>query len=71
MSYETVIRELRLSVYKSTLHKALAKRGYHRYKALRKPPITERTRALRLNWALEHVNWTREQWSKILWTDET
>jgi transposase len=49
MPYETIIRELQLPVCKSTLRKVLAKRGYHRCKALRKPPITERTRALRLN----------------------
>jgi hypothetical protein len=71
MSYETVIRELQLPICKSTLRKSLAKRGYHRCKALRKPLITERTRALRLIWALEHVHWTREQWNTIRQTDET
>jgi hypothetical protein len=38
---------------------------------MRKPPITEKNRRLRLQWALEHVNWTLEQWYQILWTDET
>jgi hypothetical protein len=36
-----------------------------------KPPISEVNRVARLQWALEHVNWTDEQWEKILWTDET
>ena len=71
MPYETVIKELQLPVCKSTLRKALARREYHRCKALQKPPIAERTRIIRLNWALEHVNWTREQWCKALWTDES
>lgn len=71
MPYEAVIKELQLPVCKATLRKALARRGYHRCKALRKPPLSKRTRALRLTWALEHVNWTREQWKKVLWTDET
>jgi transposase len=71
MLYKTVIKELQLPVCKSTLRKALARRRYHRRKALRKPPMTERTRIIRLNCALEHINWTREQWCKILWTDET
>jgi hypothetical protein len=36
-----------------------------------KPPISEANRVARLQWALEHVNLTDEQWEKILWTDET
>lgn len=48
MSFETVIKELQLPVCKTTLRKALARRGYHRCKALRKPPLSERTRACRL-----------------------
>ena len=71
MSYEMIIKELQLPVCKATLRKALARRGYHRCKALRKPPLSKRTRTLRLNWALEHINWSRDQWMKVLWTDET
>ncbi|EED12610.1 transposable element tc3 transposase, putative [Talaromyces stipitatus ATCC 10500] len=26
---------------------------------------------VRLAWALEHLNWTTEQWNRILWSDET
>ena len=50
---------------------ALRKRGYKRYVARAKPPLSEQNKAIRLQWALEHVNWTREQWMLILWTDET
>lgn len=66
MSFKELIERLELPVTKNTLRKALARRGYHRCKALRKPPLSDRTRRLRLTWALEHVNWTREQWEKIL-----
>ena len=45
--------------------------GYHRRVARKKPPISETNRLLRLAWAIEHENWTREQWNTILWTDET
>ncbi|KAJ5095272.1 transposable element tc1 transposase [Penicillium argentinense] len=71
LPYNQVIQELQLSISVETLRRALAKRGYHRCNALRKHPLSDRTRALRLNWALEHVNWTYEQWKMILWTDET
>lgn len=49
----------------------LRRLGYKRYVARRKPPITEKTRKARLQWAEDHENWTAEQWAKVLWTDET
>jgi transposase len=50
---------------------ALHKRGYRRRFALRKPPISERNRIARLEWAREHIHWTEEQWYQVLWSDET
>ena len=50
---------------------ALRKAGFSRRPALRKPPISEKTRALRLEFAREHQNWTTEQWKHILFSDET
>jgi hypothetical protein len=38
---------------------------------LRKPPISAKNQQLRLQFALEHLNWTDEQWDEILWSDET
>ena len=45
--------------------------GFRRRVARIKPPISENDRVTRLAWAHEHLNWTLEQWSKILWTAET
>ena len=50
---------------------ALYKEGFRRWVARAKPPISEANRIKRLRWAEEHLSWTREQWSQILWTDET
>lgn len=66
-----MIEELDLGVSPMTLRHALKKRGYTRCKALRKPPLSQENRHVRLAWALEHVNWDYEQWKNILWTDET
>nr|XP_001389473.2 beta-1,4-glucosidase [Aspergillus niger CBS 513.88] len=44
---------------------------YTRCKALRKPPLTSANKQARLAWAFEHLYWTRDQWNRILWTDET
>ena len=38
---------------------------------MRKPPITEANRIKRLNLALAHRDWRREQWDTVLWRDET
>jgi transposase len=45
--------------------------GFARRTALKKPILTEVHKATRLEWALEHIHWTQEQWDQILWTDET
>ena len=49
---------------------ALRKAGFSRRVALRKPPISERTRALRLEFAYRYRDWTVEDWSRVLFSDE-
>jgi hypothetical protein len=58
-------------VSEHVIRQALEKHGFHQRIALRKPPISKKNYRLRLQWATEHLNWTREQWDSILWTDET
>ena len=50
---------------------AFKKEGYVRRVSRKKPPISEVNRKKRLDWALEHIDWTNEQWDEILWSDET
>jgi hypothetical protein len=45
--------------------------GFARRIALRKPELTEAHAKIRLNWALEHVHWTLEEWAQVLWSDES
>ena len=49
----------------------LKNQGFHRYLARRKPPISEKNRQVRLQWAEEHLYWTKDQWYLIFWKDET
>jgi transposase len=44
---------------------------FNSYWAARKPLITPRNRLKRLQWAREHVDWTNEQWDRVLWSDES
>jgi len=39
--------------------------------AARKPLLRPTNKKKRLVWGKEHINWTPEQWSKVLWTDES
>lgn len=69
--YDKVCRALDLPVKAHALGRALRIEGYHRRIALRKPPISEANRRKRLTFAYAHLDWTLEQWYKVLWTDET
>jgi transposase len=53
------------------IRSAFKKEGYVRRIARRKPPISEENRILRLQWAIEHRDWTDEQWDEICWSDES
>jgi len=44
---------------------------FNTYWAARKPLITQRNRIIRLAWAREHLEWTDEQWERVLWSDES
>ena len=37
----------------------------------RKPFVNTRNQAIRLKFARDHINWSVEQWKKVLWTDES
>jgi len=45
--------------------------GFSRRSALKKPDLTPKHAAIRLEWAWEHVGWSFEDWAYILWSDET
>ena len=50
---------------------ALEGRGYSRCIARRKPPISEQNRRVRKSWAEAHRNMSVQDWSLVLWSDET
>lgn len=67
MSYDELARNLRWeNIGKDPIRREIKKRGYSRRIALRKPPLTEETKLIRLEWAREHIHWSEEQWWKIL-----
>ncbi|CEG71903.1 hypothetical protein RMATCC62417_07553 [Rhizopus microsporus] len=44
---------------------------YGSYFVAQKPALTGEHMEKRLRWAHEHANWTVEQWSSVIWSDES
>ena len=68
---QDVIKELELKVSKNTVRRRLDIAGLFCYVAAKKPFISEKKRKVGLEFAHAHKNWAVEQWSHILWSDES
>ena len=56
----------------STIRRRISEsREFSSYWACKKPYLREANRLKRLRWAREHLHGTKEQWSKVLWSDES
>jgi hypothetical protein len=58
-------------VKKDVICAVLEREGFHRCVAMCKPPIAEKNRRLRLQFAIGHRGWTFKNWCRILWSNET
>ena len=68
---QDLIKELQLKVSENTVRRHLDIAGLFSYRAAKKPFISEKNRKARLELAHAHKNRTVEQWSHILWSDES
>lgn len=59
------------SVSVTTVKRRLRAAGLMGRVAVRKPLLRQQNRRKRLQWAKAHKNWTLEDWTKVLWTDES
>ena len=66
-----VIKELELKVSENTVRRRLDIAGLFCFLAAKKAFISEKNRKARLEFAHAHKNWAKEQWSHILWSDES
>lgn len=60
-----------LDISASTIGRRLRKAGLLGRKPRKKPWLTARHKNARLMFAMQHRHWTVEQWSKVLFTDES
>ena len=44
--------------------------GIRKWKAVDRPLLSKKHAAQWLKWAREHYCWTKEQWAKVIWSDE-
>lgn len=69
-SYTRIRRELFIAASDDTIRRALQAYGIRKWIAKKRPLITEKIAKRRLHWAKAHLNWTLDQWSKIMFSDE-
>lgn len=60
-----------VNVSSRTVIRRLQENGLRAFRPATGPRLLVRHRQDRLRFARDHVNWTRDQWSRVLWTDES
>lgn len=59
-----------INVSERTIRRRMEEMNLRSRRPARGPELLRQHRAARLRFAREHVNWTHEQWAKVLFTDE-
>ena len=53
------------------IQKICVKAGYRAHQAAKEPMLTERMRAARMQFAVNHLHWTPDMWMKVMFSDES
>ncbi|KAG1191131.1 hypothetical protein G6F70_009343 [Rhizopus microsporus] len=64
-------KQLGKAVSDETVRRSLKASGMVSFVKPKKPLLTSKHRKERLMWAKEHVNWTLDDWKRVVWSDET
>ncbi len=60
-----------IDISESTTRRILKEAGLQKHIAVKKPFLTDKQMADRLQWALKHKDWTLKDWMRIIWSDES
>ena len=71
LNYTALAMRCDVPASNSTISRYLRSKGYRRCVAVAKPFLTDQQRLARLDWAIQHQNWTVDEWKRIIWTDES
>lgn len=66
-----IINNLGLEVSTQTVCRRATEAGLGCYRSAKKPLITKKNRNARIKFAKEHLNWTRQMWNTVLFSDES
>src|SRR5690349_8267898 len=64
-------KKMQQHVSARTIGRELRAMGLKNCIARKKPLISAANKAARLAWCLDHESWTKEDWAKVLWSDES
>jgi len=70
LTYRQLQNQLPIKLSHDTIYRILKQNNITNWRAKKRPALTEEHAALRLAWAKEHKDWTEDQWSYMLWSDE-
>ena len=54
-----------------TIRRRLAAVGLHGRRPVKKKLISKKNRKIRVDWAKQHLHWTRQEWSRVVCSDES
>jgi len=63
--------DLGVSVHVNTVRNALHEKGLEAIVKPKKPNLSPKNVKERLEWAIAHEDWTKDDWRRVIWSDET
>jgi hypothetical protein len=70
ISYRQIKKAVGIQCCNKTLQRLLARHNIVNWRAKKRPLLTEEHAQKRLQWANKYKDWTREDWAKVVWSDE-
>lgn len=70
MSLREILTDNGINVSRSTARRILHRHGIRGRIAAKKPGLTSRQAEIRLAWCNDHINWSINDWQKIIFSDE-
>lgn len=71
ITYQEIREQSGINLSSPTFLTILKESGYGHWRAKKRPKLTKEHAKLRLEWAKKHKDWTYEEWSKVIWSDES
>jgi len=67
----SILQDSNVKISDRTVRRRLVSAGLKARIPRKRPYLNEKQRKKRLTWAKAHINWTTDEWKKVLWSDET